>query len=76
MKKTYLMVFILVILVAQVVFAGYYPDSAQQTQDMVRENIPTIRENIPANSWYLEIFVGVGTLVLGAAGLWLKYRKK
>jgi len=74
MKTIYLI--LIVLLLSVPVYGGYdpgqYEDTQQQQMTMPSPNVVIVSES---KHWYYEIIIGIGTLVLGAVGLWLKYRK-
>lgn len=75
MKKIYLLIIIsLMLFTLKTGFAGYDPNA------MIQQVAPPPQVIVIPDSnekhWYLEMTLGGGTLLLGALGIWLKYRKK
>jgi hypothetical protein len=70
MKKIYLLITIAMLCLSTTAWAGY-----SANQDMPQQNVIIVPQESPKH-WYIEMSIGGGTLLLGAIGLWLKYRKK
>ena len=72
MKKTYLLITIIMLCLSTVAWAGGYEDPVQ---NIPLQDIVIMPQENPKH-WYMEMVIGGGTLLLGAIGLWLKYKKK
>ena len=74
MKKLYLIIIIVLMLFTlKISFAGYDPDVI--INQVPPPQIIVVQESNEKH-WYLEMVIGGSTLLLGALGIWLKYRRK
>jgi hypothetical protein len=71
MNKIYLLITVVLLCLSSVSWAGGY----SMMQDMPEQNVIMIPQENPRH-WYFEMAIGGGTLLLGAAGLWLRYKRK